>query len=78
MADILKRALEVDPGNRYPHAGSMAYELRRVCLHLGVGDSRIFLRNAMRELFIAPLDPDDEEEDERTTTARAPRGIPRR
>ncbi len=48
---ILNRALEVDPDRRFPHAGAMAYELRRVALSLGVGDARIFLKTTLeREL----------------------------
>jgi serine/threonine-protein kinase len=41
---VLNRALEVEPERRYPHAGSMAYDLRRVALGLGVGDARVFLK----------------------------------
>ena len=44
---ILKRALEIEPEKRYPHAGAMAYDLRRVALTLGVGDSRVFLRTML-------------------------------
>jgi serine/threonine-protein kinase len=41
---VLNRALELEPERRYPHAGSMAYDLRRVALGLGVGDARVFLK----------------------------------
>src|SRR5205807_2169822 len=44
---IMARALEVEPQRRFPHATALAYELRRVALSLGVGDGRMFLRNAL-------------------------------
>ncbi len=49
VAEILRRALERDPSRRFPHATAMAYELRRVALSMGVGDGRMFLRNAIAE-----------------------------
>jgi serine/threonine-protein kinase len=45
----LHRALEVEPERRFPHAGAMAYELRRIALGLGVGDSRVFLRALLQK-----------------------------
>ncbi len=52
LASILRRAIEIDPKARYPHAGALAYELRRACLSLGVGDGRLFLRNAIDEHLV--------------------------
>jgi eukaryotic-like serine/threonine-protein kinase len=49
VSAILRRALETDPARRYSHATAMAYELRRVALSMGVGDGRMFLRNAIAE-----------------------------
>jgi serine/threonine-protein kinase len=48
---IVARALETDPANRYPHAGALGYDLRRVALAMGVGDGRSFLRSAMARVF---------------------------
>jgi serine/threonine-protein kinase len=48
---ILARALERDPSRRYPHAGALAYELRRAALSMGVGDGRTFLRTALARAF---------------------------
>jgi len=74
LAEILNRALELDASSRYPHAGSMAYELRRTCLPLGVGDNRVFLRSAVYEMFAPPVqDPDAD----RTAPTRGPRRGPR-
>ena len=39
------------PASRYPHAGALAYELRRVALSMGVGDGRAFLRSALAHAF---------------------------
>jgi serine/threonine-protein kinase len=55
---IVARALEKDPANRYPHAGALGYELRRVALAMGVGDGRSFLRGALARVFAE--DGDDE------------------
>lgn len=52
---ILQRALHPDPQRRYAHAGALAYELRRVAYAMGVGDGRMFLRNALARVF-APVD----------------------
>jgi serine/threonine protein kinase len=48
---ILGHALEVDPARRFPHAASMAYELRRVALSMGVGDARMFLRASIAAML---------------------------
>jgi eukaryotic-like serine/threonine-protein kinase len=47
LTAILQRALDLDPANRYPHAGALADELRGVAYAMGVGDGRAFLRNAL-------------------------------
>jgi serine/threonine-protein kinase len=47
---ILERATAPDPKARYPHAGVLAYDLRRVALSMGVGDGRSFLRSALFEM----------------------------
>jgi serine/threonine protein kinase len=60
---IVARAVERDPAHRYPHAGAMGYELRRVALAMGVGDGRTFLRTALSRAFgdaRDALDDDDE------------------
>ncbi len=41
---IIERALDVDPGDRFPNATALAYELRRAALAMGVADGRYFLR----------------------------------
>jgi serine/threonine-protein kinase len=69
---ILARALERDPQRRYPHAGALAYELRRVALTMGVGDGRTFLRTLLARTF---GDEDEKEELEMTTELTMP--IPR-
>jgi serine/threonine-protein kinase len=53
---ILGRALEKDPANRYPHAGALGYELRRIALAMGVGDGRSFLRSALARVFAEERD----------------------
>lgn len=61
LQTILTRAVERDPSHRYPHAGVLGYELRRVALAMGVGDGRAFLRTAMSRAFGDDrLDDDDE------------------
>jgi serine/threonine-protein kinase len=48
---VLQRALEIDPEARFPHAGALVFELRRIALAMGVGDGRDFLRRTLqREL----------------------------
>jgi serine/threonine-protein kinase len=51
IEEILQRALAVDPAHRYADAGRFAFDLRRACLSMGVGDGRVFLRTAMRDLL---------------------------
>lgn len=53
---ILSRALEVDPSRRFPHATAFAYELRRVAFSMGVGDGRVFLRNALAQQKAQSID----------------------
>lgn len=48
---LLERSLERDPALRFPHAGAVAYELRRAALTMGVGDGRTFLRSALARAF---------------------------
>jgi len=59
---LLRRALDPSPEQRYPHAGALAFELRRVAFGLGVGDGRVFLRHALQRLR------DDEVEAEEAIT----------
>jgi serine/threonine-protein kinase len=68
---IVARALERDPANRYPHAGALGYELRRVALAMGVGDGRSFLRSALARIFAE--ENDDEPTGEVRLTMPAPR-----
>jgi serine/threonine protein kinase len=57
LTAILQRALDLDPSKRYPHAGALAVDLRRVALTMGVGDGRAFLRSALsRALGAAAAD----------------------
>jgi len=51
LRNIILRAIAIDPDRRYPHAGVLAYELRRAALEMGVGDGRVFLRSAMDSLL---------------------------
>jgi serine/threonine protein kinase len=44
---VIERALEIDPEQRYPNAGALAHDLRRVAFAMGVGDGRWFLRSAL-------------------------------
>ncbi len=50
ISAILDRALQIDPRARYPHAGVLAYDLRREAFKLGVGDGRAFLRTLLFEM----------------------------
>jgi serine/threonine protein kinase len=50
IAAIVDRALSVDPRERQPHAGIVAYDLRREALALGVADERMFLRSALFDM----------------------------
>jgi len=58
---VLDRALEVDPRARYPHAGVLAYDLRREAFALGVGDGRAFLRTVLFEMSEGLGEPHDTE-----------------
>lgn len=49
LQPILRRALEVDPAQRYPNATAMLFDLRRAALALGVGDARFFLRRHLEQ-----------------------------
>jgi serine/threonine-protein kinase len=55
---ILRRALEPDPAARYPHAGTLGYDLRHVALAMGVGDGRPFLRVMLARAFAEDDDGD--------------------
>jgi serine/threonine-protein kinase len=74
LQTILVRALERDPARRYPHAGAMAYELRKVALAMGVGDGRAFLRTALARAF--GEGGADGDEDEVTGEMRVPAARP--
>jgi serine/threonine-protein kinase len=60
IASILRRAIEVEPSRRYPHAGIFADDLRRACAPMGVGDGRVYLRRALEEMFRDPQTTDEE------------------
>jgi serine/threonine-protein kinase len=47
LVQIMQRALQCDPAERYPNASALAFDLRRVALALGVGDGRLFLKRAL-------------------------------
>ena len=47
LVQVMVRALQCDPGERYPNASALAFDLRRVALAMGVGDARLFLRRAL-------------------------------
>jgi serine/threonine-protein kinase len=47
LLQVMTRALEVEPEQRYPNASAMAFDLRRITLSMGVGDGRWFLRRAL-------------------------------
>jgi serine/threonine protein kinase len=64
---ILTRALERDPARRYPHAGVLGSELRRLAFSMGVGDERSFLRAALGRVFAGDQD------EEVTSELRLPR-----
>jgi eukaryotic-like serine/threonine-protein kinase len=51
LGAILRRAIEIEPARRHPHAGILADELRRACTPMGVGDGRVYLRQAIEEMF---------------------------
>jgi serine/threonine-protein kinase len=73
LQTILARSLERDPARRYPHAGALCYELRRIALAMGVGDGRAFLRSAMARAFDGGPDDGD---DEVTGEVRVPLPLP--
>ena len=50
LAQVIDRATAPDPRHRYPHAGVLAYDLRKVAFAMGVGDGRAFLRSALFEM----------------------------
>jgi eukaryotic-like serine/threonine-protein kinase len=60
IASILRRAIEIEPSHRYPHAGIFADDLRRACTPMGVGDGRVYLRQALEEMFRDKQQADDE------------------
>jgi serine/threonine-protein kinase len=60
LQEILDRALSSDPSRRQQHAGVVAYDLRSIALRMGVGDSRIFLRNALFEMSEQPMPTDSD------------------
>jgi serine/threonine protein kinase len=51
LVQVIERALQIDPVDRYPNASAMAFELRRIALGMGVGDGRLFLRRALDRDF---------------------------
>jgi serine/threonine protein kinase len=51
LREVMLRAIAIDPDVRYSHAGMVAYDLRRVAMEMGVGDGRVFLRNALQNLM---------------------------
>ncbi|MEO6418247.1 MAG: serine/threonine-protein kinase [Polyangiaceae bacterium] len=62
LGSILKRAIEIDPADRYPHASAMAYDLHRASLSMGVADGRFFLRSAMHDMLAPRQDEEATEE----------------
>jgi serine/threonine-protein kinase len=59
LTAILKRAIELDPNKRYPHAGALAVDLRHVAYAMGVGDGRAFLRAALPRVLGASAADDE-------------------
>jgi serine/threonine protein kinase len=51
LVQVIERALQIDPVDRYPNASALAFELRRIALAMGVGDGRLFLRRALDRDF---------------------------
>jgi eukaryotic-like serine/threonine-protein kinase len=47
IVQVMVRALQLDPADRYPNASAMAFDIRRIALAMGVGDGRLFLRRAL-------------------------------
>jgi hypothetical protein len=51
LVDVMTRALQIHPSDRYPNASALTFDLRRVAFAMGVGDGRVFLRRTLdREL----------------------------
>lgn len=50
ISEVLFRATQIDPAERYAHAGVFAYDLRKITMGMGVGDGRAFLRSALGEM----------------------------
>lgn len=44
---VIARALEIDPGARYPSAAALASDLRPVAFAMGVSDGRFFLKKTL-------------------------------
>jgi hypothetical protein len=74
---VLTRTLERDPARRYPHAGALAFDLRRIALSMGVGDARAFLRAALARAFGegGADDADDEVTGELRLPLQRPSGV---
>ena len=73
IAPILRRAIEIEPRLRYPHAGLLANDLRRAIAMMGVGDERTFLRRAIENRFVANgLDDEDIEDFEMSGSGARP------
>jgi len=51
LAQVIARALEIEPSDRYPNATSLAFDLRRIALAMGASDGRIFLRRTLDREF---------------------------
>jgi len=51
LVQVMVRALQLDPADRYPNASAMAFEIRRIALGMGVGDGRLFLRRTLDNEF---------------------------
>lgn len=71
LASILARALALEPSHRYPDASRFAFDLRRAALSMGVGDGRVFLRSALREVLAVRSTAEDTSDREYPTRARS-------
>ncbi|MGH7284558.1 MAG: protein kinase [Polyangiaceae bacterium] len=76
IAPILRRAIEIEPRLRYPHAGLLANDLRRAIAMMGVGDERTFLRRAIENRFGSHGLDDDDTEDFDKCGSGARRSLP--
>jgi hypothetical protein len=47
IVQVMLRALQLAPQDRYPIASAMAFDVRRIALAMGVGDGRLVLRRAL-------------------------------